>query len=49
MYYNYLLQASGCHLNKFLISFNLIMCIVLSVISILPKIQEGILIPIIYK
>lgn len=33
-------QSSGCHLNKFLISFNFIMCFVISAISILPKIQE---------
>lgn len=38
--YVFFTEASGCHLNKFLISFNFIMCIVLSVISILPKIQE---------
>ncbi|XP_058963301.2 probable serine incorporator [Pocillopora verrucosa] len=33
-------QSSGCHLNKFFISFNFIMCFVISAISILPKIQE---------
>ncbi|XP_072270622.1 serine incorporator 3 [Pyxicephalus adspersus] len=31
----------GCALNKFFISFNLILCFIVSVISILPKVQEG--------
>ncbi|XP_077316347.1 serine incorporator 3 [Lithobates pipiens] len=31
----------GCTENKFFISFNLILCVVVSVISILPKVQEG--------
>ncbi|XP_073241839.1 probable serine incorporator [Porites lutea] len=39
--YVFFTESSGCHLNKFLISFNLIMCFVISVISILPKIQEA--------
>lgn len=39
--YVFFTGSSGCHLNKFLISFNLIMCFVISVISILPKIQEA--------
>ena len=34
-------QADGCHLNKFFVSFNLILCVVVSIISILPKVQEG--------
>lgn len=38
--YVFFTQSSGCHLNKFLISFNFIMCFIISVISILPKIQE---------
>ncbi|XP_031574137.1 probable serine incorporator [Actinia tenebrosa] len=38
--YVYFTEASGCHLNKFFISFNLILCVVISVISILPKVQE---------
>ncbi|KAJ7365805.1 Serine incorporator 3 [Desmophyllum pertusum] len=38
--YVFFTESSGCHLNKFIISFNFIMCFVLSVISILPKIQE---------
>jgi hypothetical protein len=28
-------------LNKFVISFNLLLCIVMLVVSVLPKIQEG--------
>lgn len=39
--YVFFTESSGCHLNKFLISFNLIMCFVISVVSILPKIQEA--------
>ncbi|KAG8192993.1 hypothetical protein JTE90_028113 [Oedothorax gibbosus] len=31
---------SGCGLQKFFISFNLICCIILSVVSVLPKVQE---------
>ena len=31
---------SGCSLNQFFISFNLILCVILSVMSILPKVQE---------
>ena len=30
----------GCHLNKFLISFNLIVCVIGGVISVLPWIQQ---------
>ena len=29
-----------CHLEKFVISFELIMCIVISVIAIMPAVQE---------
>lgn len=32
--------ASECHTNKFFISFNLILCIVASVLAIHPKVQE---------
>ncbi|KAL9986902.1 hypothetical protein ACROYT_G001115 [Oculina patagonica] len=39
--YVFFTESSGCHLNKFIISFNMIMCVVISVISILPKIQEA--------
>lgn len=34
------LQKSECELNKFFISFNLILCAITSVISILPTVQE---------
>ncbi|XP_018430160.1 PREDICTED: serine incorporator 3 [Nanorana parkeri] len=30
-----------CAMNKFFISFNMILCLIVSVISILPKVQEG--------
>jgi len=32
--------AGQCKLHEFFISFNLIMCVILSVVSILPKVQE---------
>ena len=37
-------QESGCStndLNKFFISFNLLLCVVVTVASVLPKVQEG--------
>ena len=33
-------QDAECGLHKFFISFNMIICMVLSVLSILPKVQE---------
>jgi serine incorporator 1/3 len=30
----------SCHLNRFFITFNLLLCIIVSVVSILPKVQE---------
>jgi len=33
-------HAGQCKLHEFFISFNLILCVVLSVVSILPKVQE---------
>ena len=33
-------QAGDCKLNEFFISFNMILCVILSVVSILPKVQE---------
>ncbi|XP_020278400.1 probable serine incorporator isoform X2 [Pseudomyrmex gracilis] len=38
--YVYYTHESECKLNKFFISFNLILCIITSVISILPTVQE---------
>ncbi|OQV14421.1 Serine incorporator 3 [Hypsibius exemplaris] len=38
--YVYFTKAEGCALNKFYISFNMILCIILSVVGILPKVQE---------
>lgn len=34
-------QDAECGLHKFFVSFNLILCVGISVVSILPKIQEG--------
>lgn len=34
-------QGGTCALPKFIISFNLILCIIVSIISILPRIQEN--------
>ncbi|CAC5388110.1 SERINC1_3 [Mytilus coruscus] len=37
----YVFYAKGdCHLHKFFVSFNLILCVAVSVLAILPKIQE---------
>ncbi|XP_017793609.1 PREDICTED: probable serine incorporator isoform X2 [Habropoda laboriosa] len=36
----YFTHANSCGLNKFFISFNLILCIIASIISTLPQIQE---------
>ena len=36
IYYGY----SSCHLHKFFISFNLILCVIITIISILPKVHE---------
>jgi hypothetical protein len=32
--------GAACHLPKFIISFNLILCFIVSVVSVLPKVQE---------
>ncbi|KAL8625206.1 hypothetical protein ACOMHN_030839 [Nucella lapillus] len=41
LFYVYYADSSSCKLHKFFISFNLVLCIIISVISILPKIQEA--------
>ncbi|KAL1449993.1 hypothetical protein WDU94_002456 [Cyamophila willieti] len=38
--FNYFASNEGCGLNKFLISLNLIFVIILSIVSILPDVQE---------
>ncbi|XP_032679735.1 probable serine incorporator isoform X2 [Odontomachus brunneus] len=38
--YVYFTHESICALNKFFISFNLILCVITSIISILPSVQE---------
>lgn len=41
MFISYLyFQPYECALNKFFISFNLILCIIISIISILPSVQK---------
>ncbi|KAH9373758.1 hypothetical protein HPB48_018615 [Haemaphysalis longicornis] len=40
LFYIFYTQAKGCALQKFFISFNLIICVILSVVSVLPKVQE---------
>ncbi|XP_030830263.1 probable serine incorporator isoform X2 [Strongylocentrotus purpuratus] len=37
----YIGTGKECSLHKFFISFNLVLCVVMSVISILPKVQEA--------
>uniref|UniRef100_A0A8C5Q8K7 Serine incorporator 3 n=1 Tax=Leptobrachium leishanense TaxID=445787 RepID=A0A8C5Q8K7_9ANUR len=39
--YVFYTKSDDCALNKFFISFNLIACVIVSVVSILPKIQEN--------
>ena len=39
-YVFYASGANGCHLHKFFISFNLILCVIVSVIAILPIVQK---------
>nr|CAD7458355.1 unnamed protein product [Timema tahoe] len=39
--YVYFTLPNDCALNKFFISFNLILCAIVSVVSILPSVQEG--------
>lgn len=36
----FFIQSDDCGLNKFFISINLILCVIISVISILPAVQE---------
>jgi hypothetical protein len=40
LYYIFYAADASCGLHKFFISFNLILCVILSIVSILPKIQE---------
>lgn len=39
--YVFYTQGESCTLQKFFISFNMILCVLLSVVSILPKVQEN--------
>lgn len=39
--YVFYTETSDCALNKFFISFNMILCILVSVLSILPSVQES--------
>jgi hypothetical protein len=41
LFYMYYTAGEGCGLQKFFISFNLIICVAMNVISILPAIQEA--------
>lgn len=36
----FVLQPDDCALNKFFISFNLILCVIVSILSVLPSVQE---------
>nr|CAG4636224.1 EOG090X07ET [Eubosmina coregoni]SVE69841.1 EOG090X07ET [Eubosmina coregoni] len=40
LFYVYYTTTEGCALHKFFISFNLILCIIVSAVAILPKVQE---------
>ncbi|KYO42152.1 hypothetical protein Y1Q_0002782 [Alligator mississippiensis] len=41
LFYIFYTQPDGCTENKFFISINLILCVAVSIISILPKVQEN--------
>ncbi|KAJ8259058.1 hypothetical protein COCON_G00180700 [Conger conger] len=41
LFYVFYTKPEGCVINKFFISFNMILCIVASVISVMPKVQEA--------
>ncbi|XP_060692325.1 serine incorporator 1-like [Hemiscyllium ocellatum] len=41
LFYVFYTKSEGCVENKFFISFNMILCIVVSITSILPKVQES--------
>ncbi|XP_052222508.1 serine incorporator 1-like [Dreissena polymorpha] len=41
LFYIFYAKDGECGLNKFFVSFNLILCVIVSVISILPKVQEA--------
>uniref|UniRef100_A0A8C2E7N6 Si:ch73-267c23.10 n=1 Tax=Cyprinus carpio TaxID=7962 RepID=A0A8C2E7N6_CYPCA len=38
--YNIYAQPEGCMLNKFFISFNMLLCVIASALSVMPRIQE---------
>nr|XP_033818983.1 serine incorporator 3 isoform X2 [Geotrypetes seraphini] len=40
LFYIFYTMPDDCAMNKFFISFNMILCIIVSIISILPKVQE---------
>lgn len=41
LFYVFYTTTDSCSLHKFFISFNLILCVIVSIISILPKIQDS--------
>lgn len=41
LFYVFYTTAESCSLHKFFISFNLILCVIMSIVSILPKIQDS--------
>ncbi|XP_031423913.1 serine incorporator 3 isoform X2 [Clupea harengus] len=41
LFYVFFAQPESCALNKFFISFNMLFCIVASIVSVLPKVQES--------
>nr|CAG4640911.1 EOG090X07ET [Eulimnadia texana] len=40
LFFIYYTKPEGCDLHKFFISFNLLLCIAVSIVAILPKVQE---------
>lgn len=42
LFFVFYTRPEGCTVNKFFISFNMILCISVSVISVLPKVQVSV-------
>lgn len=41
LFYVFYTTSESCSLHKFFISFNLILCVIISIVSIMPKVQES--------
>lgn len=46
LFFVFYTTPGGCYINKFFISFNMLFCVVASVISVLPKVQVQFKLPV---